>query len=147
MESLEIILTSIGLTTVFIYFLQLINSNFLKERQIWQQYSTMLPAVKEAEARCYHNAWHQWKAYLRGLFVLIQSLLIMFIWVNPLAAVISGFISGFTIWFVGDIILNIKMKGLGWKTFELGNKSGFDLIPFWVRAVGLVISIGLMFLI
>jgi len=144
MEALEIISASIVLTTVFIYFLQLVNSNFLKERQIWQQYSTMLPAVKEAEARCYHNAWHQWKSYLCGFFVLIQSLLIMFIWANPLAAVISGFISGFTIWFVGDIILN---KLMNWKTFELGNKSGFDLIPFWVRAVGLVISIGLMFLI
>lgn len=158
METLTILISAIGLSLVFIYFLQLINSNFLKERlsiisqlEIYQQFSTVLPKQFEDDILLYksdasrqHNAWHQWKFYLCFVIAGYIVLILYGLFDKVYEAVMSGLISGFFIWTVGDIWLN---KLMNWKLFERGNKSGFDIVPFWLRLVLMALLIGLMFIV
>jgi len=142
---METIFITIGLSLVFIFFLNLMNANFLKERRM------LFFIIKDLDpkyhinykseltvAKRYHNAWHKWKLFLMVFIAGIIGIVVYLDTFDTGGAILAGFLSGLFFWTGGDIILN---KFMNWKLFERGNKSGMDIIPFWVRFVLLTIVI------
>ena len=86
----------------------------------------------------HHASWHKFKG---GLYFAFSCIVGIFTYlITEVTAVGLACIPAvlFTLWSLGDMFLNWRM---GWKTFERGDKSGMDIVPFWARFALLVATI------
>jgi len=124
-------------TLVFLFFLQLFNSNMLKERNYILD-RAKLSKDESNIAATYHNAWHQWKFGVYFVFGATQAIMYNLITQTTYESILTGLFVGLFMWWAGDKFLNWRM---GWSRKERGNKSGFDIISFKLRFILMVVAI------